>query len=62
MQRNLKQECIAFYEGSCAGICSSESRLVPLYRDCVLNLGSAASALLKSALDANHRAPRALKP
>ena len=40
---------------SCAGICSSETRLVPLYQDCVLNQGSAASAIMKHAVVVNKR-------
>ena len=44
---------------SCAGICNSETRLVPLYQDCVLNQGSAAAIIINNALAANKRAPLA---
>ena len=51
-------DCLGFYEMSCAGICHSEERLVGLYQDCVLDLGSpgAAGTLLQSAATMNDRA------
>ena len=57
-QRANKMDCLGFYEMSCAGICRSEERLVGLYQDCVLNLGSpgAAGTLLQSAATMNDRA------
>ena len=55
VQRTLKQECLGFYEMSCAGICNSETRLVPLYKDCVLDQGSAAAAIIKDALGRQKR-------
>jgi len=58
-QRANKMDCLGFYEMSCAGICHSEERLVGLYQDCVLNLGSpgGAGTLLQSAATMNDRAP-----
>ena len=58
VQRANKMDCLGFYEMSCAGICHSEERLVGLYQDCVLNLGSpgAAGTLLQSAATMNNRA------
>ena len=63
-QRANKMDCLGFFEMSCAGICHSEERLVGLYQDCVLNLGSpgAAGTLLQSAATMNDRArPRRAK-
>ena len=58
VQRENKLECLGFFEMSCAGICHSEERLVGLYQDCVLNLGTpgAAGTLLQSAATMNNRA------
>ena len=53
-------DCLGFYEMSCAGICHSEERLVGLYRDCVLDLGTpgdaASGTLLRSAATMHDRA------
>ena len=43
-------ECMGFFEVSCAGICQSELRLVPLYKECVLQEGSASDAILGAAV------------
>ena len=34
-QTNENNICLSYYEHQCAGICSSESRLEPIYESCL---------------------------
>ena len=34
-QTNENNVCLSYYEHQCAGICSSESRLEPIYESCL---------------------------
>ena len=35
MQTNENNICLSYYEHQCAGICSSESRLEPIFESCL---------------------------
>ena len=35
VQTNENNVCLSYYEHQCAGICSSESRLEPIYESCL---------------------------
>ena len=51
-QTNENNVCLSYYEHQCAGICSSESRLEPIYESCLKDpLNRLAAALAEQGED-----------
>ena len=45
-QTNENNVCLSYYEHQCAGICSSESRLEPIFESCLKDPLNRLAALL----------------